>query len=950
MGRGEPRSEGPATRSIRVVVRVRPLLPTDGDSGTSLLQVDPGRPNEVQLATSSDARSARRYHFDQVFGPEVPQEELYARAGVSEMIAAAVSGYHATIFAYGQTGSGKTFSMEGYRYTSQAAKGGAGATGPSSSAANSTSGGAAPGPAGRGAVPRHAGAAMAAAAASGPQADFDATPEERLGLIPRAVRELFDAAARCGADQRVSIRCSFVQIYREQVYDLLNFAATLMGAAAAGGGGAARSRGGAAAAGSQLRLRWSKQEEFHLENVFMPEVESADEALACFQAGVANKVMSSHRLNAASSRSHCLFTLYVSASPTSSPLEVRTSKLTLVDLAGSERSAHTGATDGALRDESVAINKSLFTLRQVITALADPAAAKGAGPQMHHVPYRDSKLTCLLKHSLGGNSLTLMLACLSPADRFMEENASTLDYAARARRITNQVAVNEDPKSRLIRELRAEVAFLRQQLEAAGATPPPLPPHLAAVAGAPPRRAATSSAPSSSPSALSSLALASTSSLPASASNPALASPASGSVSDEDEAAMASRLRSTGVETLVRSVIDASRVAVASSTALAGLRTAYARATTSLESLRAEHDELLAEDAKLRDRLAMLEGLVGTTGSGTAGGAQEYGDGQVPYTVATAALIELEELRRENELLHERLQLLDPGGHPPPTPASASRSGTAGSTTRGGGGRRPGTGATGASPGPRSATAAAAAAYAAGSGLQRARSAGALRASGNRAAAQAAAAASNPFVSRDVLAAITPPPPLAPAGSLPASRQGAAGGGRPPVSPSVSSSVSLPSARTLTVDQLRNVLHMGSGGSGGPGGGAGMPFDGGGGGGRPATSGGSSGRLAEIGHTVASRALASNVRLSTTGKLLPSTPARMAVEAGAGGGGASRPSTGMSLGQGAVLGSGPDGPDGSGAGWDGGGLGTGPVSGTEATLAALLAERNALTRQRLAGP
>ena len=131
----------------------------------------------------------------------------------------------------------------------------------------------------------------------------------------------------------------------------------------------------------------------------------------------------------------------------------------------------------------MAINKSLFTLRQVITCLAatssassipadqllQPPGGTGGGsgnPASSHVPYRDSKLTSLLKNSLGGNSMTLMVACLAPVDTFYEENLSTLDYASRAARITNQVALNEDAKTKLVRELRAEVAFLRQQLAA----------------------------------------------------------------------------------------------------------------------------------------------------------------------------------------------------------------------------------------------------------------------------------------------------------------------------------------------------------------------------------------------------------------------------------------------------------------------------------------------------
>ncbi len=158
--------------------------------------------------------------------------------------------------------------------------------------------------------------------------------------------------------------------------------------------------------------------------------------------------MAGHRLNAQSSRSHCLFTLYIDTSPLASPNEIMSSRLTLVDLAGSERGASVGATDaGKLRDESVAINKSLFTLRHVITCLASNMKAdqkmetQGTGAANPKLPpYRDSKLTSLLKNSLGGTAMTLMIACVAPSDCFFEENLSTLEYARQAARITNKAS------------------------------------------------------------------------------------------------------------------------------------------------------------------------------------------------------------------------------------------------------------------------------------------------------------------------------------------------------------------------------------------------------------------------------------------------------------------------------------------------------------------------------
>ena len=112
----------------------------------------------------------------------------------------------------------------------------------------------------------------------------------------------------------------------------------------------------------------------------------------------------------------------------------------MVDLAGSEKQSLTGTTGQAAK-ESIDINKSLTVLRRVITALTE--SKKGMDPNF--IPYRESKLTQLLKQSLGGNSYTLMMACISPSDLFIEENMSTLNYAAKASLISNIPTKNVDP-------------------------------------------------------------------------------------------------------------------------------------------------------------------------------------------------------------------------------------------------------------------------------------------------------------------------------------------------------------------------------------------------------------------------------------------------------------------------------------------------------------------------
>lgn len=138
---------------------------------------------------------------------------------------------------------------------------------------------------------------------------------------------------------------------------------------------------------------------------------------------------------------------------------LRAGKLNLVDLAGSERQSKTGATGERLK-EATKINLSLSALGNVISALVDG--------RCKHIPYRDSKLTRLLQDSLGGNTKTLMVACLSPADNNYDESLSTLRYANRAKNIKNKPRINEDPKDALLREYQEEIkrlkAILAQQM------------------------------------------------------------------------------------------------------------------------------------------------------------------------------------------------------------------------------------------------------------------------------------------------------------------------------------------------------------------------------------------------------------------------------------------------------------------------------------------------------
>lgn len=178
------------------------------------------------------------------------------------------------------------------------------------------------------------------------------------------------------------------------------------------------------------------------------------------------RTVAATNMNETSSRSHAVFTLILTQKRHDVETNMQTekvSRISLVDLAGSERATSTGAT-GARLKEGAEINRSLSTLGRVIAALADVSTGKGAKKKATQVPYRDSVLTWLLKDSLGGNSMTAMIAAISPADINFDETLSTLRYADSAKRIKNHAVVNEDPNARMIRELKEELQQLRSKL------------------------------------------------------------------------------------------------------------------------------------------------------------------------------------------------------------------------------------------------------------------------------------------------------------------------------------------------------------------------------------------------------------------------------------------------------------------------------------------------------
>lgn len=271
---------------------------------------------------------------------------------------------------------------------------------------------------------------------------------EESGVIPRICQNMFERITELQKDKnlRYTVEVSYLEIYNERVRDLLNPSTK-----------------------GNLKVREHPSTGPYVEDLAKLVVRSFPEIQHLMDEGNKARTVAATSMNETSSRSHAVFTLTVTQKrhdvETSMDTE-KVAKISLVDLAGSERATSTGAT-GARLKEGAEINRSLSTLGRVIAALADLSTGKKKNMSM--VPYRDSVLTWLLKDSLGGNSMTAMIAAISPADINFEETLSTLRYADSAKRIKNHAVVNEDPNARMIRELKEELAQLRSKLSS-GAT------------------------------------------------------------------------------------------------------------------------------------------------------------------------------------------------------------------------------------------------------------------------------------------------------------------------------------------------------------------------------------------------------------------------------------------------------------------------------------------------
>uniref|UniRef100_A0A7I4B5F5 Kinesin-like protein n=1 Tax=Physcomitrium patens TaxID=3218 RepID=A0A7I4B5F5_PHYPA len=347
--------------NVQVLLRARPI------SGIEIAQLGHARciRQENAYAISWLGQPETRFSFDYVASEFVTQEELFRVAG-PPMVENCMAGNNSCVFAYGQTGSGKTHTM------------------------------------------------------LGDVGDFDRQPNENRGMTPRVFEYLFkkiheEEVAQRHTNMKFKCRCSFLEIYNEQISDLLE------------------------PSSSNLPIREDSTKGIYVDGLVEVEAQNVRNILHLLLLGAANRKVAATDMNRESSRSHSVFTCVIESQwECDATINSRIGRLNLVDLAGSERQKSSGV-DGERFREAASINKSLSTLGLVIMDLVDIANGK-----QRHVPYRDSKLTFLLQDSLGGNSKTTIIANISPSSCASSETLSTLKFAQRAKFIQNNAVVGED--------------------------------------------------------------------------------------------------------------------------------------------------------------------------------------------------------------------------------------------------------------------------------------------------------------------------------------------------------------------------------------------------------------------------------------------------------------------------------------------------------------------------
>ncbi|GMH65116.1 hypothetical protein TrST_g3436 [Triparma strigata] len=400
----------PTPTSIEVLIRVRPLLTHESDASTRAASSIISTLEDNQTVAINHPAKQLQCKYDYSFPPSCAQSDIYSR--VSQCATALANGFNATIFAYGQTGSGKTHTMFG----------------PDGYDVRRTSYGG----------PNHA------------------VLNESAGVIPRSIVQIFKELNRKDLGiVSTTVYVSFVQVYNEQLYDMLR--------------DPRRS--------SSLEIHEEPGVGIYVSGLSEYAVRNAGDCLALVKLGEENRAIRETHMNTASSRSHSLFQIVVEQTRIEDGAEgerVLKSKFNLVDLAGSEKwdTKKDRKFETEQIEELTNINLSLYTLGRCIAALSKNGKALEKDPDaiLGHVPYRESKLTRLLQDSLGGNSKTVLIATLSPASDCLDETISTLRFADRAHSVMTFVKLNEKRPvdHALVQRLQSEVARLRALLKDGG--------------------------------------------------------------------------------------------------------------------------------------------------------------------------------------------------------------------------------------------------------------------------------------------------------------------------------------------------------------------------------------------------------------------------------------------------------------------------------------------------
>uniref|UniRef100_A0A914LNW6 Kinesin-like protein n=1 Tax=Meloidogyne incognita TaxID=6306 RepID=A0A914LNW6_MELIC len=378
-------------KNVQVAVRIRPLSDNERSvCNKNIVSCDRvARTVSLKAICLSDSSRFGQGQkcfgpYDKIFGPESTQIEVYDGV-LAPLMGQVLDGYNCTVFAY-QTGSGKTFTMEGRHDTSE---------------------------------------------------DFAWNTDPTAGIIPRALDQIFSVL---GEDIDYTVRISYVELYNEQIFDLLNRTESQL---------------------ESLRIFDDKTKGVSIAGAEEVIVRSIKEVHELLRRGAEKRRTATTLMNMTSSRSHSVFTVSVMIREpglVNGEELLRQGKLNLVDLAGSENIGRSGATDIRAR-EAGNINTSLLALGRVINALTMGAS---------HIPYRESKLTRILQDSLGGKTITTIIATISPASSNFEESVNTLDYAQRAKNIKNNPEVNQRITRRgLLKEYNDEIDRLRRDLLAA---------------------------------------------------------------------------------------------------------------------------------------------------------------------------------------------------------------------------------------------------------------------------------------------------------------------------------------------------------------------------------------------------------------------------------------------------------------------------------------------------